>query len=171
MKCPFCGHEEDKVVDSRGSSVIRYRTGDFVKGGITYEPCPHCGWTVGRLSNDITRISNVKDFNLSKVKGQLVNLNHFDQILSGFPQIKEWQIELRKKNNDPHEIDEVVIYACVKDGIDKIQLEKEIKKSILVTTEVTPNEVIFVSFDEIVGRLELETASKEKRIVDKRPKS
>ncbi|OGX08319.1 MAG: hypothetical protein A2Z88_05755 [Omnitrophica WOR_2 bacterium GWA2_47_8] len=158
-------------LDSRGSSVVRYRTGDFVKGGVTYEPCPYCGLRVGRLSSDITRISNVKDFNLSKVKGQLVNLNHFDQTLTAFDQIKEWQIELRKKNNDPFDVDEVVFYICVKEKTDKIQLEKDIKKSILVATEVTPNEVIFVSFDEIVNRLELETASKEKRILDKRPKS
>jgi hypothetical protein len=38
-------------------------------------------------------------------------------------------------------------------------------------TEVTPNEIRFIGMDEMVKRLELETANKEKRILDNRPKS
>ena len=30
-------------LDSRASVMLRYRTGDIVKGGITHEPCPYCG--------------------------------------------------------------------------------------------------------------------------------
>src|SRR5207248_1962423 len=29
-------------LDARGTVVLRYRTGDFTDGGLTYEPCPHC---------------------------------------------------------------------------------------------------------------------------------
>jgi len=156
-------------IDSRASSLIRYRTGDFVKGGITYAPCLHCQRLVPRISSDITRISDVKDLNLSKIKGQLVNLNNFTRALSSFNEIKEWQLELRKKDNDPYEIDELILYICVEEGIDKNVLEKNLKHSILLATEVSPNSIIFISFDEIVKRLELETASKEKRIIDLRP--
>ncbi len=158
------------ALDARASVVLRYRTGDFVKGGITHEPCPHCGRTVARLSSDITRISDIKDLDLSKIKGQLVNLNNFDVCLSEFKTIKDWQIELRKKNNDPHDIDELIVYVCPENGADKTKLEKDIKSSIATATEVTPNAVVFVSFEEIVNRLQLETASKEKRILDSRPK-
>ena len=27
-------------LDARGSCVLRYRTGDLIEGGLTYEPCP-----------------------------------------------------------------------------------------------------------------------------------
>src|SRR6185437_13500287 len=29
-------------LDSRGSVVLRYRTGDLIDGGLVHEPCPHC---------------------------------------------------------------------------------------------------------------------------------
>ncbi len=157
-------------LDSRGSTVIRYRTGDFVEGGITYEPCPFCKRTVGRLSNKISRISDVKGLQLSKIKGSLVNLNHFSTVLSDFSEIIEWQIEIRKKDNDPHEVDELLVYISVKDSCNRGQLEEEIRNRIFLSTEISPNAIAFCSLPEIVKRLELETASKEKRILDSRPK-
>ena len=157
-------------IDARGSVVVRYRTGDFAKGGITHEPCLHCGRFVPRISSDITRLSDVKDLQLSKIKGSLVNLNNFMSILSDIPFVDEWQIELRKKDNDPFEVDEVIVFICKKSGADEAQLEAEIKKDMLLLTEVTPNEVHFIELQEMVKRLDLETANKAKRIVDTRPK-
>jgi phenylacetate-coenzyme A ligase PaaK-like adenylate-forming protein len=157
-------------IDARGSCVIRYRTGDFVKGGIIYSPCPYTKKTVPRLSSDITRLSDIKDLQLSKVKGSLVNFSSFDAVLSEIDLIDEWQIEIRKRNNDPFDMDELVVYVSPKANCDEVQLAEEIKKQMQVTTEVTPNEVKFISNDEIVKRLELETANKDKRIIDRRPK-
>ena len=157
-------------LDARASVVLRYRTGDFVKGGITWQTCPHCGRSVPRISSDITRIADTKDFQLSKVKGALINLNHFSTILNEFNSIEEWQIEIRKRNNDPYDADELIVNVCPKSGVNQTQLEEEIKKKILLATEVTPNAVQFLPFMDIVKRLELETANKEKRIVDTRPK-
>ena len=40
------GHPGELVftpLDARGTVVLRYRTGDFIDGGLVYEPCPHCG--------------------------------------------------------------------------------------------------------------------------------
>lgn len=157
-------------LDARGSVVLRYRTGDFVRGGISYQPCPYCQWSVPRLSSDITRMSDVKNLQLSKIKGTLVNLDNLVSVLTEIDFLSEWQIEIRKKNNDPYELDELVIYACAKEGIDTSQAEELIKNKVALATEITPNEVIFCSLGEIVKRLELETASKEKRIFDSRPK-
>lgn len=158
------------AIDARGSIVLRYRTGDFIKGGITYGPCPYCGLTTPRISSDITRLSDVKDLNLSKIKGTLVNLSHFDAVLSEFDDIIEWQIELRKKDNDPFEVDEVILVLSVREGANKERLSEDLKRRILTVTEIAPNEMIFLPLEELVRRLELETASKEKRIIDKRPK-
>ena len=157
-------------LDSRGSSVIRYRTGDFVRGGITYEPCPFSGTTVPRISSDITRLSDVKDLQLSKVKGSLINFNHFSAILSDIDLVEEWQIEIRKKNNDPYDMDELIVYVSSPKSKVKEQLTAEVKEKITLATEVSPNDVIFISRKEMVKRLELETANKERRILDNRPK-
>ncbi len=157
-------------LDARGSCVLRYRTGDFVHGGITYEPCPYCKRTTPRISSDITRLSDVKDLQLSKIKGALVNLNNFAACLSEIAQVEEWQIEIGKKNNDPFDIDELVVYVTTPEKTNRNGLEEEIKKKIAAATEVTPNRVQFIELPEMVKRLELETANKEKRIVDKRPK-
>ncbi len=157
-------------IDSRASVVLRYRTGDFVKGGITYAPCPHCGKTVPRLSSDITRLSDVKDLHLSKIKGSLVNLNNFAACMSEVDTIEDWQVELRKKDNDPYEVDELIVYACLKKDCDQKRAEEQIKDKMIQATEVAPNSIVFVSMDDIVKRLEIETANKEKRILDNRPK-
>ena len=157
-------------IDARASVMLRYRTGDFVRGGITYEPCPHCRRNVPRLSSDITRLSDVKDLRLSKIKGSLVNLNHFSTVLSEIKAIEEWQIELCKKDNDPFEVDEVALYVCVRNGYDRGQLEEEIKRKLATATEVSPNRIHFIDLKEMIKRLELETAGKEKRIIDTRGK-
>jgi phenylacetate-coenzyme A ligase PaaK-like adenylate-forming protein len=157
-------------IDARGSVMLRYRTGDFVKGGITYGPCPHCARHVPRVSSDITRLSDVKGLHLSKVKGSLVNLSNFTALLSDIHSVDEWQIELAKKDNDPFEVDQVLVYVCPKPGCDRGKLEEEIRTKMLLATEVAPNKVCFLELPEMVKRLEIETANKEKRIIDTRPK-
>lgn len=156
-------------LDARGSAMIRFRTGDFVRGGITYEKCPHSQLTVPRISSDITRLSDVKDMQITKIKGALVNFNTFTVILSNFTEIDEWQIEICKKNNDPFEVDELKIHLCVSQSCNQQLLEEKLRKEFLNLTELSPNEVCFCSLEEMVSRLELETANKAKRIIDNRP--
>ncbi len=158
------------ALDSRGSAVIRYRTGDFVTGGITTEPCPYCKSRVPRLSSDITRLSDIKDLQLSKIKGSLVNLSHFEAVMSDVPGIDEWQIELRKKNNDPYDVDELVIYLSMKDHVKDAGVVEDVKEKVLSATEVRPNDVLIISREEMVKRLCIETQNKEKRVLDIRPK-
>jgi phenylacetate-coenzyme A ligase PaaK-like adenylate-forming protein len=157
-------------LDARASVVLRYRTGDFVKGGIVYAPCPCCKRLVPRISNDIVRLSDTKDLQLSKVKGSLVDFNHFASIFAEFDGVEEWQVEIRKHNNDPFDVDELCVYISVRSGVNVVVLEEEIKKRFLTATEVSPNSVTCLSMNEMVKRLELETANKEKRIIDVRPK-
>jgi phenylacetate-coenzyme A ligase PaaK-like adenylate-forming protein len=156
-------------LDSRASVMLRYRTGDFVKGGITHGPCPYCGRHTLRLSSDITRLSDNKDMHLSKVKGTLVNLSHFAEVLNDIPQVDEWQLEIRKHNNDPYEVDEMAVYVTPQAGANQSTLSQLIKDKLTGATEVSPNEIKFIPLDEMVKRLELETANKEKRILDSRP--
>jgi hypothetical protein len=118
----------------------------------------------------ITRLSDNKDIQLSKIKGTLVNLSHFIEVLNDIPQVNEWQLEIRKQNNDPYEVDEIVVYVTPQAGADQTVLSQLIKDKLTGATEVSPNEIKFIPLEEIVKRLELETANKEKRILDVRPK-
>ncbi len=156
-------------LDSRASVMLRYRTGDIVKGGISHGPCPYCGRMTLRLSSDITRLYDNKDIHLSKVKGTLVNFSHFAEVINDIPQVDEWQLEIRKHNNDPYEVDEIVIYVTPQAGADQNMLSNLIIDKLTGATEVAPNQIEFIPLNEMVKRLELETANKEKRILDSRP--
>ena len=157
-------------LDARASVVLRYRTGDFVKGGISHEPCPYCGRMTLRLSSDISRLSDTKDLNLSKIKGMLVNLNHFAEILNDLPEIDEWQIEIGKHNNDPYDSDELIVYITPKKPLNEAAFSQTLKDKLVGATELAPNEIKFIPLPEMIKKLELETANKEKRIIDTRPK-
>ncbi|MEK8022896.1 MAG: AMP-binding protein [Candidatus Hydrogenedentota bacterium] len=153
-------------LDGRGTAVLRYRTGDYCEGGITYGPCPHCGKTLPRLSSNITRLSNVKDVSLTKVKGTLVDLNHIASLLSDASEIEEWQLEISKLNDDPSEVDVMTLSFTPVAGA-RIE-PKEISRRIFDATEVALNKVEVLALPEMVAKLGLETELKEKRIIDRR---
>lgn len=155
-------------IDSRATCVLRYRTGDLVKGGIIYSACPYCKRTVPRISSDIVRTSNIKDIKLSKIKGALVNLNIFEHILDDKEEIDEWQIEIVKKNNDPYEVDELILFVSLLQDINREEFSSRLKEEVFIATEVSFNQINFVSSQEIRRRIEIESSVKAKKIVDKR---
>ena len=122
------------------------------------------------LSSDISRLSDTKDLNLSKIKGMLVNLDHFADLLNSLAEIDEWQLEIRKHNNDPYDSDEIIVYITPKGSVNETSFSEMLKDKLVAATELAPNEIKFIPLAEIVKRLELETANKEKRILDTRPK-
>ena len=150
----------------RGSVFLRYKTGDIAKG-IYYEKCPYCSRTVPRIDCHIERSSEYKDFKLTKIKGSFVNLNVFFPIMMSHKDILEWQVEIRKKNSDPYEVDELVIYVSVNKKVNFQKLSQELKQNISEETEVTP-EIVKLELKEIIKRLGIESELKEKRIVDTR---
>jgi len=59
-------------LDSRGTALLRFRTGDITTEGLTTEPCPNCRRTVPRILGNIER----KDLYLElRDKEALVELN------------------------------------------------------------------------------------------------
>lgn len=164
--------EEGEIVysalDWRGTVVLRYRTGDIAKGGIMFEPCPNCGRTVPRISSNIQRKSEFKEFNMTKVKGTLVNLNNFFPLLMSHPEVEEWQVEIRKRNNDPFDLDEIHLYVAPREGVDCDGLSADLKQKVLRDTEVSLNSLVFCPLPELVIKLGMETEVKEKRVIDNR---
>ncbi len=155
-------------LDGRGSVVIRYRTGDIVEGGLRTDPCPGCGRTMPRLMSDIRRTSNVKSLDIGKVKGTLVNLNELSEAFAGDPEIEEWQLEIRKRNHDPYETDELVLYCALKPGTDEAGFRARIQTEVNERTEVRLNGIVVESVPALLTRVGMEERTKEERILDRR---
>jgi phenylacetate-coenzyme A ligase PaaK-like adenylate-forming protein len=158
-------------IASRASCVFRYRTGDRVRGGIAWDPCPHCGRTVPRISSDLTRESSLKDLQLLKVKGTLVNLEDCAMLLGGIADIEEWQIELRKKDDDPMEVDELIVHLAVADAGRREACATMVREAFKGRLEVAPNRVEFLELDAMLRKIGMETEMKERRFVDSRPRT
>ena len=69
----------------RLSVVLRYRTGDTLSGGLVYDRCPHCGLFGPRLVGDISRVSDVREMRIDKIKGTLIDFNLLEHVLDDFP--------------------------------------------------------------------------------------
>jgi len=156
-------------LDWRGTVVVRYRTGDLAQG-IEYSPCPNCGRTVPRILPDIQRSSDVKEFHLTKIKGEQVNLNNVFPLMSAIKGLDEWQLEIRKRNNDPHDLDEIMMYFSTKPGANAADIEADVKKTMHNEMQITVL-IEQKTTEQLVQQLGMETELKEKRILDNRPKT
>jgi phenylacetate-CoA ligase len=153
---------------ARGSVVLRYRTGDILAGGYTTKPCPCCGRTMPRISSTIHRRSVVKEFALSKIKGNLVNLNTFVAILNDNVDVLEWQVEIRKRNDDPEDIDEISIYVCPTSVGEVAGLRERIIDGVRNSLEFTPDRVVITTYEDIAERLGREGGPKGVHLLDLR---
>jgi len=156
-------------LEGQGTTVIRFRTGDFVKGGIVYEPCPSCKRTVPRLASDISRSGAVRGFSLTKIKGALVNQCAYFSVLTDHPKVDEWQVEISKAGDDPYEVDVVDVYVAPQEGADLETLRSQLEEELRTATEVKPNSIEFLPLDDLVKRLMSEREMKEVHFVDRRP--
>jgi phenylacetate-coenzyme A ligase PaaK-like adenylate-forming protein len=158
-------------LNGRGSCVVRYRTGDLLVGGMTWKPCSHCGRTVPRMSSQLERVSNLKSFQLSKVKGTLVNLNLVKEQLDNDGRIEEWQLIIKKHNDDPFDVDELHLNLALSRQVPESAVQavrSEVEDRLLQTTEVRLNSVHLLPLPRLLELLGMETQLKEKRIVDLR---
>jgi phenylacetate-coenzyme A ligase PaaK-like adenylate-forming protein len=157
-------------LDARGTVVLRYRTGDLIDGGLVYEPCPHCGRHLPRLVGRISRSSEVKEMHLDKLKGTLVDFNELEHALDDFDSIGAWQMELRKANDDPLELDELILHVEKIDHGDETKLRQELNERIASVIEMHPNRIVFQSAEEMRNLQGVGVQMKEQRLVDHRPK-
>jgi phenylacetate-coenzyme A ligase PaaK-like adenylate-forming protein len=167
------GHPGEIVytpLDARGTVVLRYRTGDYIDGGLTYEPCPYCHRTMPRLVGRISRSSEIKEMHLDKIKGTLVDFNVLEHVLDGAPGIGTWQVELRKANDDPLERDEIILHVNRTNGADETRLRHELSERCYNFTDVHPNRIVFHDSEEMKRLQGVGTLLKEQKLVDHRPK-
>ncbi len=155
-------------LDSRGSVILRYRTGDIISGGLTYEPCPACGRTLPRLIGRISRVSDVRRLNIGKVKGTLVNFNDLEHILDDLEDVGTWQIELRKRNDDPLESDEIIVHVAPLNRVSIEALTEKIETQFAKATEIKPNRIEFHDAKTLRTKQGVGDALKEEKLVDNR---
>ncbi len=156
-------------LNARGSVVLRYRTGDCIDGGLFYEPCPFCGRVVPRLMGEISRRSDIRELRIDKLKGTLVDFNHLEHVLDNAEHIGTWQIELRKRNDDPLECDELVLHVEKRDAFDEKELATILSERFARELEIHPNRIQFHTAAELRIRQGVGTQLKEQRVVDHRP--
>jgi phenylacetate-coenzyme A ligase PaaK-like adenylate-forming protein len=156
-------------LDARGSVVLRYRTGDIIEGGMVYEPCPYCQRSVPRLVGKISRCSEVKEMRLDKIKGTLVDFNQLEHVLDDAPNIGAWQLEIRKRNDDPHELDELILHVHKLNDADEQRVTRELNNRFAERTEIHPNRIVFHDAEELRDLQGVGTLIKEQKIIDHRP--
>jgi phenylacetate-coenzyme A ligase PaaK-like adenylate-forming protein len=156
-------------LDARGSVVLRYRTGDYIDGGLVYEPCPQCGRSLPRLVGKISRSSEVKAMQLDKIKGTLVDFNQLEHVLDDAPNVGAWQLELRKRNDDPMDLDEIILHVHKLNDVDEKKLCRELNNRFVERTEIHPNRIVFHDADELRRLQGVGVQLKEQKIIDNRP--
>ena len=155
-------------LDGRGSVVLRYRTGDHISGGLVHGPCPHCGRDLPRLLGRISRVSDVREMNIDKLKGTLVNFNDLENLLDDIDQIGAWQIELKKRNDDPLDTDEIIVHVAPKNGAAPEAIEREIGRHFREATEISPNRVEFHDAETLRTMQGVGVKLKEDKVIDRR---
>jgi len=122
-----------------------------------------------RLLGNISRRSEVKEMTLDKIKGTLVDFNELERVLDDAPGIGAWQVELRKVNNDPLELDEVILHVQRVAGADEAQVRNDLSERCFNRIEINPNRIVFHTADEIQQLQGVGKLLKEQRVVDHRP--
>jgi phenylacetate-coenzyme A ligase PaaK-like adenylate-forming protein len=158
-------------LDARGTVVLRYRTGDIIEGGLVYATCPYCQRTVPRLLGKISRNSEIKSMQIDKLKGTLVDFNQLEHVLDDAPSIDAWQLEIRKCNDDPMELDELVLHVHKLGDPPDDKVTRELNNRFLERTEIRPNRVVFHDMEEMRHLLGVGVQLKEQKVIDNRPRN
>ncbi len=155
-------------LNARGTVVLRYRTGDYIENGIVTEPCPYCGRRSPRLQGKISRVTDIHSMQLQKLKGTLVDFNVLENLLDDIPHVGSWQLELRKLNDDPNEMDELLLHVCKQGAESEEVLAHDINTRFSTTVEIRPNRIQFHSTREMRRLHKVGHVLKEEKIVDRR---
>ena len=124
----------------RGTVLIRYWTGDLVKGGMRWDRCEHCGYTFPRIFNPICRAD--KDF--TKIKGTRVDLSLMIETIRDTPGVRRFQIVLENADErDEFSRDMVTVHVVEEAQAGRVEVEGAVKERLKSLTEVSPDHVVF----------------------------
>jgi phenylacetate-CoA ligase len=98
----------------------------------------------------------------------LVDFNTLENLLDDTDGLGAWQLELRKHNDDPLDLDEIIVHA-VPLSSDQTILTEQIKTKIKTTMEFSPNAIIFHDWETMRAKHGVGKELKEKKVIDNRP--
>jgi hypothetical protein len=93
-----------------------------------------------------------------------------EHVLDDASSIDAWQLEIRKCNDDPMDLDELVLHVHKLDDASEDKVTRELSSRFLERTEIRPNRIVFHGMDEIRRLLGIGTQLKEQKVVDHRPR-
>ena len=105
---------------------------------------------------------------LDKIKGTLVDFNQLEHVLDDAEHIGAWQLELRKRNDDPLEVDELVLHVQKAGDVRDDKLIRDLNNCFAAKTEIHPNRILFHDADEMRELQGVGVQLKEQKIVDNR---
>jgi len=150
----------------RGTVLIRYWTGDLIKGGMRWDRCDQCGYTFPRIFPPICRAE--KDF--TKLKGTRVDLSLLVTTVQDTPGVRRFQIALEHENEqDEFSRDLVAVHVLEEPGAGRSELEAAIRERMKSVTEVAPDRIVFEDNEvEFEKRLFSRNGVKADYIVERR---
>jgi phenylacetate-CoA ligase len=87
------------------------------------------------------------------------------------PRVGSWQIELRKANDDPMEVDELVLHVSLADGGEESSVSTEIARCLFERAELRANRIVFHTNSEMRRLQGVGEKLKEQKVVDRRLKT
>jgi hypothetical protein len=113
----------------------------------------------------------MKEMHFDKLKGTLVDFNRLEHVLDDMDHVGAWQLEIRKVDDDPHELDELILHVNSLNGAKRDELERMLDRRLAEETEIHANRVVFHTVEEMRELQGVGTQLKEQRVVDHRPRS
>jgi phenylacetate-CoA ligase len=149
-------------LDTRGTVLLRYRTGDLTSGGITTEPCPNCKRTVPRIMGDIERKEHF--YQLSGSNGQVqLNGNNLRRVMFSRDDVLLWYAEIVNDGS----ADSLKVMFKGTSGTDedvaKTALESDLSSEFKVKVEAEN-----CTLDAVANKIGLEKNITEQNIFDNR---
>jgi phenylacetate-coenzyme A ligase PaaK-like adenylate-forming protein len=148
----------------RGTVLVRYWTGDLIKGGMIWDRCPNCGWTFPRIFPPICRAD--RDF--TKVKGTRVDLSALSETVRDTPGVRYFQVSLEHES-DEFSRDLLVVHVLPEGSATRDTLKALLMDRIKSQTEVSPDRVVFEEDEAaFTARLFAKSSVKAEYIVERR---
>lgn len=150
----------------RGTVLVRYWTGDLVKGGMVWTRCEHCGYTFPRLFPPICRA----DQDFTKIKGTRVDLQLLVEVVRDTPGVRSFQIVLASEDPDAaFSRDLLVLHVATDPACAPDALERALCERVKGFTEVSPDRIVFEADAEALERrLFANRAMKAEFVVERR---
>ncbi len=157
-------------LDARGSVVLRYRTGDCIDGGLYLRAVPVLRPrrpAAGR--RDFAQLRDPRAAH-REAQGDARSIStRLEHVLDNVEHVGTWQVELRKRHDDPLECDELILHVEKADDFREAGLREMLESRFLSELEMHPNRIEFHSVEELRLKQGVGTQLKEQRLVDHRP--